>query len=283
MKLKNQLFLLALSVVLFVGQSCDFIKGPKKDYSQLSGDSERIVLLEDYTGHACGNCPRAAEMAAGIDTVFEGNVVIMAVHVGIFASTTSWGPKYTNDFKTESGNAWETEFAIAGLPKGMVNRKEFDGSYAQDRTNWTGQISGLLAENSPMILNATTVWDEIARKVDISVDIEYLLDGTADDALTVVITEDSIISTQKDYSLPAADQDIEDYVHRHMMRGAVTGGHWGETLDNAPKNPGARFTKTYTYTLPPEWEAKHCHVIAFVAKGKTDIYEAVDAKVVGGN
>ena len=49
--------------------SCDEVKNPLKPNNGKCGDETlpvpiRKILVEDYTGHTCGNCPRAAEKIA---------------------------------------------------------------------------------------------------------------------------------------------------------------------------------------------------------------------------
>src|SRR6185503_2892836 len=61
----------------------------------------RIVLLEDYTGHKCGNCPSAATKAAELKTLYGDKVVVMALHVGDFAKTS--GTIFSYDFRTVPG------------------------------------------------------------------------------------------------------------------------------------------------------------------------------------
>ena len=54
------------------------------------------ILLEDYTGHKCGNCPRAAEKAEELKEIYGDQLIPIAIHAGFFAS--DFGGNFTTDF-----------------------------------------------------------------------------------------------------------------------------------------------------------------------------------------
>ncbi|MFN5378805.1 MAG: hypothetical protein ACK5BQ_08575, partial [Ignavibacteria bacterium] len=96
-----------LSLVLI---SCDVVnapyeKNPKDPSDTLLKDTSTVitrtgalqnVLLEDYTGQLCGNCPEAAEIADRLYKVNGGRVIVTAIHAGIFAKKEL--PDYQYDF-----------------------------------------------------------------------------------------------------------------------------------------------------------------------------------------
>jgi hypothetical protein len=47
----------------------------------------KVVLLEDYTGHKCVNCPTAAEIAHNLQITYGEKIILMAIHAGFFAET----------------------------------------------------------------------------------------------------------------------------------------------------------------------------------------------------
>ena len=91
MKKKFLTFCLILSAA-FVYQSCDYVINAVPA-SQNSGSSStgsttiyRKVLIEDYTGHKCGNCPAAARELHKLDSIYTGKIVddiaLIIVHGG---------------------------------------------------------------------------------------------------------------------------------------------------------------------------------------------------------
>ena len=115
-----------------VSDSCEsfsFFNG-----SQTIARSEKSYL-EDYTGHTCGNCPRAAEKAYELQEIYGDQLVIISVHAGFFSNTNT---SYPSDFTSNTGDTWDNLFgnSNAGNPNGMVNRMNYpNGRYFYNLMN----------------------------------------------------------------------------------------------------------------------------------------------------
>jgi hypothetical protein len=139
MKIIRQIFiqLIILSVII----ACDKVNKPYTEEFGKCGNGNlsipiRKILLEDYTGHTCGNCPRAAEQTELLINNYCDHIVPISIHVGFFAEPYPTG-EFTYDFRTDVGNYFDETFGIstAGLPNGMVNRTIYNGSPIAKPTN----------------------------------------------------------------------------------------------------------------------------------------------------
>jgi len=98
----------------------------------------------------------------------------------------------------------------------------------------------------------------------------------APESFTVVITQDSIVYLQNDNG-----KLIKEYMHRHVLRDVIsqpTGNDITEALTG-----GALISKTFSYKLPIEWDAKHCSVVAFVHQPGPDdkiVLQAAEEHVI---
>ena len=278
-KYQNRLSKLVLAAVaLFAFTACDIIEGPKKDFSNLAQNSDKKVLVEDFTGHGCGNCPRAHETAAFLDSLYGDQVVIVAVHAGFFSSYgpgNPFGSEFTANYRTDLGTDLDAFYGadVAGYPKGLLNRRELSGKHLQEHTDWTGLVASLLQEDPKMKIDIAPTYDTGSRELSVQIDLEYFATSTADDQLVVVITEDSITSPQKDYSLPSPQVE-ENYVQRHVLRTNLSSDTWGDSFSTSPIAAGDRFSKTYNFTIPGEWDEHHCSVVAYVLdKNSKEIHD----------
>src|ERR1700741_709431 len=101
--------------------ACDFVQdaNPPLTPTDNTGNNSNIiyrkVLVEDYTGHKCGNCPAAADVLKDLETQYAGKIVPLAIHAGFFANTNT---QYPTNFANADGNAYDTQFGIstAGNP-----------------------------------------------------------------------------------------------------------------------------------------------------------------------
>jgi thiol-disulfide isomerase/thioredoxin len=142
----NRYFSVALCVMLVMLLSaCDEIAPP---YKQSGGvvvvTGEQKVLIEDFTGFRCGNCPAAADIANNLYKAYKGKLIVLGIHSGpTFASPR--GKLYSTDFRTTVGEELFNTFlgATGGQPNGMVNRAG-DGNKIIAPDGWSAQVAAEL-------------------------------------------------------------------------------------------------------------------------------------------
>ncbi len=273
----------SIGILALLLSQCDVVEQPYSVPLEGGADTTQAVvqrvLIEDYTGFLCGNCVAASEVAQALKEQYPERVVVMAIHAGFFATPT---PDHPQDYRTETGEQWFKFFGIdkLGNPNGMVNRTEFQGKRILGPSEWAAAALQLMQQQPPLDLRLRTDYDSVARKVTIYVTATYLQDQTADNYLGVYVTEDSVIGFQLDYR--RNPPEIEDYVHQHMLRGAVI-GPWGKPLSQQPIPAGTIIRDTLVTTLDTAWKAAHCSIIAFVHQYPTTyrILQVAEADVVG--
>jgi hypothetical protein len=231
----------------------------------------RKVLVEDYTGHTCGNCPRAAEKLKELECQWGDRVVPMAIHAGFFALPESnANGSYATDHRTAEGNEYNTTFgnSALGLPNGLVNRKSFSGQFPQDRSVWAEHVAAELALPAEAYLTMQNTYSEASRTVNTSIDISVLSNlNNGPYYIIVALTEDSIVDWQKDYEL-GDDENIAGYVHNHAHR-VNFNGTWGTQVGTGNLAAGQVVNVSYSLQLNPDWRDAHCNVVAFVYRQDT--------------
>lgn len=241
--------------------SCDKIDEPYTSKIPAKDWYGKKVLIEDYTGHRCPNCPGAANDANTLKTLYGEKVIVMAVHAGFFANPAP--PIFPEDFRTEAGDAWNTYFgnSSAGNPNGMVNRKGFpSSSHILSSGAWGGKVATTLSEIPDLELKITKTFNSADTSVSGKITAKFLKTIKKKLKLQIVITEDSIIAPQVNGSI----NDL-NYVHRHMLRGSIN-GVWGNTLTDGSSYTAidTELTENFIYKLKQEWKSKHCSIICFV-------------------
>jgi len=307
--MKRVISALFLSAILLI--ACDKVKHPIQDPKAFEPPPDpacvtphviktnslvmncRKVLVEDYTGHTCGNCPRAAENATTIVNTYGDSVVVIAVHAGTQFSPPSL-PEYPEDFRTSTGTDWDAYFGMsaAGLPKGCVNRSQIP--YPQPRTTWLTTAGNLLNNPQDAKMLVTTTLDTNKMLVNVAVKTTFLKAFPATTVnICVVVTEDSIVASQKDYSPPAGATVINgderpDYEFEHMLRGSLNGS-WGNLLMSNPVINDT-ISKSYTcYQLSPwpvipskpKYNLRHTSIVVFIYNTATkEIIQVEKVKIM---
>lgn len=261
----------------YIIAGCDIIDFPYKEATQNTNvftctdssgfSTTRKVLIEDYTGFKCGNCPEAADVAKTILHEYPNKVVVIGVHAGAFAKPDN---NHTTDFRTPVGTEWDNFFGVgaAGNPNGMVNRIKWNNEMIVPYTLWRAATEQYLA-NLPYIagIQLCKQYNETENKLKVKVDVKYTIKRDTADFLGVYLIEDSVVAYQKDYRLINAD--VPDYVHEHVLRAALN-STWGRPVTNdASAEIGKIYTNTFEIAIDPAWRRNHLKVVAFLRNNST--------------
>lgn len=278
--MKTVIRIFLLIAVVSVIYSCDKVDAPVKEVIPPPAGN-RKVLVEDFTGQKCGNCPRASRAIYDLKPIYGDRLIIMAIHAGSFAVPfPPSAPYYTYDFRTSEGTELDTDFGIstAGNPNGMVNRRQVNGSYIIGPTQWGVQVAEVLKNTEPLPVEITinNNYDSASRILQTEVQSKFFQTLSGNYKLCVFMVEDSIVNWQKDYD--ASPEDIPDYIHREVLRGSMN-GTYGELV--TPTTDGETNSLTYSKTLDPSWNDQHFSVIAYLYNDATKEIIQVEQKEIG--
>ena len=270
MKIKHIITIIIF--ITFVFNSCDKVSSPYvEDRDYCSGNKK--VLLEDYTGHGCVNCPGAAVLAHDLKESFCDRIVIISVHAGFFAEPNFGNnPLFDADFTTEGGNTWDTYFGNSsmGNPNGLVDRMKGSNGYVIYPQSWAQVADAQLMEAAKALITISNDFDNDNNTLSttIKTDFQEAVEGTY--KLIVCITQDNIIAPQKNNDPEVGPTPIDSaYVHNHVLR-KVINGSWGENLSNSGTvDMSVTYEKTYTQEFIEGWIPADCHVVAFVYHEET--------------
>jgi len=280
-KIQRLGYILATALFAFVIVGCDKVDAPYKETQNATPpdttkpttnsdtdyvfDATRKILVEDYTGHQCGNCPKAAEKLEELIGIYGNKVVPLAVHAGFFADIAA--APFTKDFKTSVGNELDTYFgnSVAGNPNGMVNRKGFPNSHIQNLNSWNGLLSPITTTNPDIVLAIKNKYDAATNVVETKIYTKFKSSLTGNYKLCVYLTEDSIIDAQTDYRLTPDDVN-PNYLFEHVLRASFN-STWGETIATDPFASEINVLRNkYSMSLSGKlFNLSHpCNVVAFI-------------------
>ncbi len=285
--MKNiRLYSLLFVILLLTGWGCDKIDAPYLRNTTPDDTTttvvKRKVLIEDFTGHKCPNCPEAAVIAHDMAEAHPNQIVIIAVHSsGGFSAPDPPGGEYTYDFRTAVGDELNAFFHINdfGYPNGLISRvKSPEGKYAIGKNFWEATADTLLDDEPLASLKMTTTWNEANRTSSIGVETKFLTETSQEYFLAVYLTEDSIIQPQKNNN-PAVGPTpkIEDYIHMHVLRAAYN-GTWGTQISSGNIPAGTVKNNTFQLILDPDFVAKNTHAVAILYR--TDTMEVMQVEEI---
>jgi thiol-disulfide isomerase/thioredoxin len=256
----------------------DTTRFPEPEFAERT-EYVKKVLLEHFTGHKCGNCPRGNEEAVRLEEVYHDQLIPVAVHVTDFFGGSDETGYFTNDYRTPTGDELNEYFGIedAGLPRGLVSRAEYNTQTILIHSDWEGAIAAQLSTDPDIDIQIITQYDADSNDFAAHIQIHLLEDFHQSLNLSVFLIEDSIVSAQKDY-----DHDptvIVDYTHRHMLRTSLN-GTWGDPLFESSAVSGQKILKSYTSEFDMEYKPLNCSIVAFVYDADTrEVLQAEEVKI----
>lgn len=253
MKIKNLFLGVATAAMAMAAASCSNIdEGDRLIYVK-PAEVGRAILIEDFTGQRCINCPTGTEIINGIVSTYgEDNVIAVGIHSGPLGFA---GNSKTVGLMTDTGNEyytrWDKENKM-GQPWVIFNRKTSPDSHYN---NWAAMVGTIISEKANLSVKIANAYDAATRTLTTTVEADGV-NGTVIGKLQVWIVEDGVKALQM---MPDGKSN-KDYIHNHVFRAAVN-GTWGEDIT---VKEGETTKKQYQYVLPEAWNADNIAVVAFV-------------------
>lgn len=237
---------------------------------------EKIVLIEDFTGAACPNCPDAHIAIENAYAAYPGQVVAIAEY-NYFAD-----PLYLDqNMQTEEALLLDLYLGPAvGWPASIIDRKEFTGNdyLPEIPANVVPYCGDQIALTPPCNIEVSNTYDAGTRNLTVQVRIDYTSTIADANNLSVSLKESGIIAAQIDDNVGG---EVEDYEHNHVLRKMLT--NYSGTALPEENIAGRWYVFTFTYTIPANWNADNMAVVAFVhntSPENKEVLQAAEAKVV---
>lgn len=238
---------------------------------------ERAVLLMDFTGQNCRNCPQAHEvMEELVNQYGDKSLITVSIHAGaqsISSDRTNFERKRIG-LMIKEGNEINDAFGIGSWPMGVVDRINANG-VAINRGQWATAVRNALQQPTDVKIEANASLND--DNIDIST--RAICTSNRKVALQIWVVEDGITAQQLmgDGSLKT------DYIHNNVLRFVQYPVKDGKPFEFEP-NVWAedKCSIPVKYTDKERWNKENLSIVAFVFEG-TQILNTVRVKVSDGN
>lgn len=219
-------------------------------------DSDRKVVIEEFTGVECVNCPQGSAELENLLGLYGENLIAVSIHAGIFSDPY---PESKFDFRTDEGtNIQEFVGNPLGWPSAVVNRYNSTGGRLQQPLNrWAGAIDEALSRDPMASVAGDLKFDRQNRTGSITVRSVALAPINEPLYVTVLVKESHI----EDVQLTPTGLKL-DYDHKHVLRKVLTPYSGERMVDRL--GVGEVASKTYQFAFDPEWVVDNCKIVAFV-------------------
>lgn len=235
------------------------------EYNVSTEIQNKKVLIEEFTGIHCGNCPDAHAIIDELLKAQGDKVYALAYHSGYYATPI---PGEEPDYRTSFGDSLDIYFIPDGYPSGMINRQRYDGAIMCNRGLWSTYSHLTSDEIAPVNVWVNSIYDSETSTLTVDVEGYYTANVESEfNLLNVIISQSNIIGPQGGGGMG------NNYVHKHMVRDNLT-PIWGDTILSCKE--GDHFKKQYTYVVPEDINGvptlpENFEVIAFICQDKEEI------------
>lgn len=203
-------------LLVLLTYSCSQISESERFIDVEPATVKRAVLIEEFTGQRCVNCPNAATEIARIQQSYGENVIAVAIHSGPLAI---FSRDQVTGLRTELGDTYYNYWGVEEEPSALINRK---GGVVR-LNQWQTMIHDQLQLQTPLSLKVTCQ-TRTAGGIDIQVSIHSSVIYRG--KLQLWLTEDQVVAPQ----LMTDGTMNAEYVHQHVLRTAVN-GDWGDDVE----------------------------------------------------
>lgn len=244
---------------------CDKIEGPYYEVYENEDvtvefpvlnpkDVYRKVLIEEFTGHRCTNCPAGHQILDQLHQQYGDTLVAMGIHFGTLAKPV--GNLYSYDFRTSVGSTIGEDYGIDAIPSAIVNMQYVQGGWPRDQ--WATVIRNVDRSKVVAAIQLINEYNAEKQILKANAKVTLLNDYQNPLQLAFYLLEDGIVKPQKD-----GNQDVEDYVHNHVLRAALNGSYGMILNDGVPFNVGESVTYASSIDMSgTDWNPQHCYVVA---------------------
>lgn len=270
--MKQIVFSIFLGIALvFFG--CDIIEEPYINSNIQPPDPEETVqkvLLEEFTGHQCPNCPAGAQIAKQLQTLYGDRFVIIAYHAGWFARTLSG---FTTDYRTTIGTELDKIYNEEFYPAGLINRE----GNKLDRSLWATAAAEIISREAKLSIQFSKEFNTTSRNLSVTVNLKAI-ETLNEVKVCVFLTESGLVSPQKTSGDPEyPDGTIPNYVHNNVFRASLN-GTWGSSLFEGGAAIGETQSITVSGVLNSNWNENNMQIVCFAYDVETGQIIQVESK-----
>lgn len=267
MKLHKLIYTAALCTAALAFAACSEIDEADRFIYVKPADVNRAVLIEDFTGQLCTNCPTAT---TEIENLIAGYGDTAVIAVGIHSGPMGYEGYGDNiGLLTETGDEYFYHWGITSQPAGIVNRSSGVLKYS----DWAAAVRNEISKQASLSLDVSNAYDESNRVLNISVS-SLGTNGTTTGKIQVWLVEDDIVAVQL---MPDGSENYS-YVHNHVFRAAVN-GTWGDDFSIAE---GESLSNDFTYSIPTNWKPENVSVVAFIYNS-AGVQQVTKAPIINDN
>ena len=234
------------------------VKFPDLDISKVY----RKMLIEEYTGHRCSNCPDGHVRLAELLSLYGDTLVGVCIHAGVLARTND---DYPYNFTTEAGTQLFQDFGLDPIPRAVVNRTKYQNKWDINIGAWHNALLDIDRSKIYAAIQMINEYKSSENTLLINTKTTMLAEYDNPLLLSIFLIEDDIISPQLNGSTR-----IPDYKHEHALRLGVNGTYGTPLVSGGILEKDSAYLAGFKVNFSgTDWKVENTSIIAILHAPET--------------
>ena len=187
----SKIYALLMASAMVLG-GCDQVDENDRLIELPAVESQRVVLLEEFTGQRCINCPAAHEVVKGLKELYGEQLISVSIHAGSLDVAEGSMPNMVGLMQPGS-DEYANKWGITTYPSGVVNRR----SGKLSETEFPSVVREELKRSTPLSLQV----DAKVENGQLVCHVDMMSSESINGKLQLWVTESHIIAMQMDKTL----------------------------------------------------------------------------------
>ena len=274
------LHILTIMLMFFFTTACDKIPADERQTvsDKLPDWRGQYVLLQDFTGVNCTNCPASTREIKRLQTVFGDKLIVVKLHPQS-SFNEPLGPIADTNVDLRNAQAHEL-FEYYGrppLPKGVIMQKYRNSDDLLGKDLFYGRILPYYARQTTANIELTA--NLVGNTISINTDVSFIdnHNGNSNTHLSLMILEDNLLVTQA--TTASEGHYIRNYRQDHVLRDMAT-PIWGDQIAGSNVANGTEFNHKKNIELNSVWKRENLSVVAILFdNGTKEVIQCAVAKI----
>lgn len=257
----KQILCISAAAMALAFTACDNVDENERFIPLEFQETEKVILIEEFTGAHCANCPTGAATVAGFHDTYGDQIIAVSLYPEQLTDLTK---PYNVDLRTKLASDLFGNYNLDNkLPAVMFNRTRVDGRVLQTTlpSVWGATVYNLLNNPddkfAPADITLTSNYDTDTRELKVNYMALFKHDVSQDVSFQVYVLENGIISRQL-----GPNGLLPRYENNHVLRTALN-GTWGQEY-GGNHQAGSSIEGTSSITLPADWNDQNIQVVGFI-------------------
>jgi hypothetical protein len=222
------------------------------------------VLIEEFTGVRCSNCPKGTADLRIIENTYAPRVLVAKIHSVLQATPI----KNTDpDLRCPDADALAVALGLQAKPAASADRLLNSGNdYTFGINQIGGKVSTQLTKQTPVNINLDKLVNATLDTINLAATFIFTDTTSRKLAFNIYLLENKVITHQDSFDVVSLSTlEIEEYEHEEVLRKSITPSFVGTAFPDILQPRGKVYIRALQFSKPSNvLNLSNCTLLVFI-------------------